>query len=144
MSIEKEEIGDIEEAIERLSSLHAVESQIERLATPIPPPAAPNSNAAYDAQLAQEALDVGQALAGQGEGAAGSIPPGASSSGINLPGLCPDGYFYDPVHQICQPYPVANPPSGYEQVCPDGYAYDPVHQVCTPYMTVQPPAFFPR
>lgn len=44
--------------------------------------------------------------------------------------------YYDPAHQICQPYLPADPPPGYAQVCDGGY-YDAAHGICTNY----PPAY---
>lgn len=37
-------------------------------------------------------------------------------------GLCPDGFYYDPVHNVCTPYP--------ESACPPGFIYDTEHGVC--------------
>ncbi len=39
---------------------------------------------------------------------------------------CDPGSYYDPSHQICQPYVPANPQPGYPQTCSGGY-YDPEH-----------------
>ena len=46
------------------------------------------------------------------------------------------GCYYDPVHQICQSYPPAYPPQGYEQTCDGGY-YDAAHAICQGH----PPAY---
>ena len=52
---------------------------------------------------------------------------------------CGGSGYYDPVHQICQPYPPADPRLGYDQACSGG-CYEPAHGVCAPYE----PAYYHR
>lgn len=60
------------------------------------------------------------------------------------PAMCGDGNgFYDPVHQVCQPYMPSDPQPGYGQFCPDGNQYDPMHGVCAPYGPAYPPPMYP-
>jgi hypothetical protein len=58
-------------------------------------------------------------------------------------GPCGPGMYYDPLHSVCQPYPPAAPPPGYNGFGENmnGY-YDPVHGVTTSYPAVTPPAFY--
>lgn len=60
------------------------------------------------------------------------------------PATCDGGSgYYDPTHQVCQPYPPANPQPGYGQFCGDGNYYDPAHQVCQPNPPAYPPPMYP-
>lgn len=56
---------------------------------------------------------------------------------------CGGNGYYDPNHQICQPYPPPNPPPGYDQICSGGF-YDPLHKVCAPYEPPYPPTYYHR
>lgn len=65
-------------------------------------------------------------------------------AGIVIPlAPCGGNGYYDPVHQICQPYLPASPQPGYDQTCSGGY-YDPAHGVCAPYEPAYPPPFYHR
>jgi hypothetical protein len=56
---------------------------------------------------------------------------------------CGGNGYYDPQHQVCQPYLPANPQPGYDQTCSGGY-YHPAHGVCAPYEPAYPPPFYHR
>lgn len=141
-SLEKHDIGDIEEAIEKLARNFYAEADMQAQAEQ---QALENQQA--NAALAQEVAALEMRLSGGGGGS--SEPPNMyntreNASGFEVPDLCPPGMYYDPVHQVCSPNLVDDPQQGYGQVCPDGYVYDAEHGVCTNYMTPDPQAYFPR
>lgn len=139
-SIEKEELGDIEEAIERLAVKYA-SPRSDEIAQQAAQSA--QTNALVDAELAQQIAQIELQLSGGGS-PMNNYTQVNNASGVGVPNLCPPGSYYDPVHQICQPNLTSTPEGGYGQVCPDGYVYDPVHGVCTNHMTPTPPPYFPR